>query len=293
MLRYRPAMSLPRVFVPLLLVGCLSCVPTGTSREAAQHIAAGDLDGARVALEQRSRARPRDVDTRVELGEVYYRIARDALDDRQDEARYLAFLERSVSEFLTAMELAPRDVRPHLYLAVMDTYRGDLDRALRGFQNTRRLSRSPIAYTNIAEIHVYRGKLAEARRWNDIGVRGGAPYGAVLFNDMLIQWHEGDLDAARRTFARLKRSHPDMIRTINLARLPEEPRQFEDFAGYCCASPACGPYLTHACGLLSIATERRQLSEQATLEELRIEMERVRRMRRVYDQQRELEIEVE
>lgn len=282
-----------RTLVSLVLFATVSCVPTGGTREAAQRVATGDLDGARIALEQRRDQRPRDVDVRVALGEVYYRIARAALDGQDDERRYLEYLERSVSEFLTAMELSPRDDRPHLYLAVMDTYRGDLDRALRGFQNTRRLSRSPVAYTNIAEIHLYRGELAEARRWNDLGVRVGAPYGAVLFNDMLIRWHEGDLDGARRTFARLKRSHPDMIRTINLARLPEEPRQFEDFAGYCCASPACGPYMTHACSLLSIATEQRQLSEEATLEELRIEMERVRRMRRVYDQSKELEIEVE
>lgn len=283
-----------RPFLSLVVLTSLACVPTtGGTREAAQSVAAGDLEGARAALERRRSERPRDVDTRVALGEVYYRIARDALDRDHDEARYLAYLERSVSEFVTAMELAPRDDRPHLYLAVMDTYRGDLDRALRGFNNTRRLSRSPIAYTNIAEIYVYRGNIAEARRWNDLGVRGGAPYGAVLFNDMLMRWHEGDLDGARRTFARLKRSHPDMIRTINMARLPEEPRQFEDFAGYCCASPACGPYMKNACSLLSIATEQRQLSKEATLEELRIEMERVRRMRKVYDQDKQLDIEVE
>ena len=282
------------MLVPVLLVTSLSCVPTGGGpREATQRVATGDLEGARIALEQRRDARPRDVDVRVALGEVYYRIARDALDARNDERRYLEFLDLSVSEFVTAMELSPRDDRPHLYLAVMDTYRGDLDRALRGFQNTRRLSRSPIAYTNIAEIHLYRGEVSDARRWNDLGVRSGAPYGVVLFNDMLIQWYEGELDAARRIFARLKRSHPDMIRTINLARLPEEPRQFEDFARYCCASPACGPYMTHACTQLSMATEQRELSKEATLEELRIEMERVRRMRRVYDASKELEIEVE
>ncbi len=290
---YRSAMRAVRALVSFLLLATLACVPTGGTRQAAQRVAPGDLEGARIALEQRRHERPRDVDARIALGEVYYRIARAALDGEHDERRYLEYLERSVSEFVTAMELSPRDDRPHLYLAVMDTYRGDLDRALRGLQNTRRLSRSPIAYTNIAEIYVYRGDLAGARRWNDRGVRAGAPYGAVLFNDMLIRWHEGDLDAARRIFARLKRSHPDMIRTINLARLPEEPRQFEDFAGYCCASPACGPYLAHACSLLSIATEQRQLSKEATLEELRIEMERVRRMRRVYDKDRTVDIEIE
>ena len=38
---------------------------------------------------------PNSVDARVELGDVYYRIAREALDREHDEERYLEFLERS------------------------------------------------------------------------------------------------------------------------------------------------------------------------------------------------------
>ena len=175
----------------------------------------------------------------------------------------------------------------------MDVYRGDLRRAMRGFDNVRRLAPSGVAYTNIAEVYVYLGKPDKARRWNELGVRRGAPYGAVLFNDMLIAWREGDLDKARTLFNRIRRQDPEMIRTINVARLPTEPRVFEDFAGYCCRSPACGPYMENACRDLSLEVGERDISEEAVLKELRIEMERARRMREVYEQRKELEIQIE
>ncbi|MDJ0849877.1 MAG: tetratricopeptide repeat protein [Myxococcota bacterium] len=269
------------------------CVPGGATGRAQRQAAAGDLAGAQAALEQQRDRQPRSVDVRVALGETYYRIARDALDRGHDEARYLAFLERSVDEFVTAAELDPRDERPHFYLAMMDVYRGDLRRAMRGFDNARRLAPTGISYTNIAEIYVYLGRPDKARRWNELGLRRGAPYGAVLFNDMLIAWREGDVDKARALFTQLRRQDPEMIRNINVARLPTEPRVFEDFAGYCCRSPACGPYMKDACTALSLEVGEREISEEAVLRELRIEMERARRLREVYEQRKELEIKVE
>ncbi len=277
----------------LLLLAALDCAPGGTAGRAQRQAAAGDLEGARAELEKQRRRQPRSVDVRVALGEVYYRIARDALDRQHDEARYLAYLERSVEEFVTALELDPRDDRPHFYLAVMDVYRGDLTKAMRGFDNARRLAPAGIAYTNIAEVYVYLGKPNKAQRWNELGLRRGAPYGAVMFNDMLIAWRRGDLARARSLFAQLRRQAPEMLRTINVARLPEEPRSFEDFAGYCCRSPACGPYLVRACRDLSLEVGEREISEEAVLRELRIEMERARRMREVYEQRKELEITVD
>lgn len=274
----------------LALVGALACAPGGPAR---QQIEAGDLEGARAALEHERQQRPRDVDARVALGEVYYRIAREALDRDRDEARYLAYLERSVDEFVKAVELDPRDDRPHFFLALMDTYRGDLHRALRGFNNARRLKPVGVAYTNIAEIYLYMDHLHKARRWNELGLKKRAPYGAVVFNDMLISWKEGDLNRARGYFAQLRSRYPEMIQSINVARLPRPPRAFEDFAGYCCGSPACGPYMKDACRDLSLAVQEREISEEAVLRELRIEMERTRRMREVYRQRKELEIEID
>ncbi len=285
----RQSSSLPAC---LVLAG-LACAPGGPVGRAQTRAAAGDLEGARAELERERERRPGSVDARVALGEVYYRIARDALDRERDEARYLAFLERSVAEFLTALEIDPRDARPHFYLGVMDTYRGELRQALRGFENARRLEPNALAYTNIAEIYVYLGHLHKARRWNDLGLRKGAPPGVGLFNEMLIHWREGDLHQARRDFSELQASDPEQLRTINVARLPEAPRRFEDFAGYCCSSPACGPYMRSACRELALDVREREVSEETVRRELLLEMEKARRLRKVYEQRKELEIEIE
>ena len=254
---------------------------------------AGDLAGAQADLERAREQRPDSVETRIALGQVYYQIARDALDRQHDEGRYLTFLELSVSEFVKAIELDPRNDEPHFYLAMMDAYRGDLHRALRGMNNARRLNPGGVAYTNIAELFVYMGQLEKARTWNNLGLRRGAPYDIGVFNDMLIAWKQGDLDEARRCFADLRSANSEALRTINVARLPEAPRRFEDFARYCCGSPACGPYMRDACHALELDVRDRELSKEALLKELRIEMERQRRLREVYEQRKELDIDVE
>jgi tetratricopeptide (TPR) repeat protein len=277
----------------LLVLAGGACALGGNVSRAQRELEGGNLEGAREILERERDEHPSSADVRVALGEVYYRIARDALDRERDEARYLDHLERSVGEFVTAVELDPRDDRPHFFLAMMDTYRGDAREALRGFALVKRLRPTGIAYTNIAEIWVYLGKPDTAQEWNDLGLKKGAPYGAVLFNDMLIAWQAGDLAQARRTFARLREHHPDMLSTINVAPVPEAPRSFEDFAGYCCGSPACGPYLDDACHELSLEVQQRELSAEAARQELRIEMEKQRRLRQVYEQNKELEIEIE
>jgi len=287
------ARASPALIAGLLLAAATACAPGGTVGRAQAQAEAGDLEGARAELERERDRRPDSVDVRIALGEAYYRIARDALDRDHDEARYLAFLERSVAEFVRAVELDPQNHYPHFFLAVIDTYRGEPRQALRGLNNARRLQPDGLAYTNIAELFVYLGELHKARRWNDLGLRRGAPYGAALFNDMLISWREGDLDEARRRFAELRQSDPELLRTINMARLPEAPRRFEDFAGYCCLSPACGPYLKDACGALALEVREREISDEAVLKELRIEMEKQRRLREVYRQRKDLEIEVE
>jgi hypothetical protein len=137
------------------------------------------------------------------------------------------------------------------------------------------------------------GQLNKARTWNDLGLKRGAPYGIGVFNDMLIAWKQGDLAEARRCFSELQASDPDQLRTINVARLPEAPRRFEDFAGYCCESPACGPYMKDACHALALDVREREISEETVRKELLIEMEKQRRLRKVYEQRKELEIEVE
>jgi tetratricopeptide (TPR) repeat protein len=276
----------------LLLLAAGGCAPQAISRAEARS-QAGDIEGARQELERERDLRPDSADVRVALGQTYYRIARDALDREHDEARYLTYLEKSVSEFVAALEIDPRDEDPHFYLAMIDTYRGQLRQAMRGMYNYKRLNPSGAAYTNIGELYVYLGELAKAQNWTDLGIKRGAPYGFGLFNDMLIAWKRGDLEKAHRCFAELKATDPELLRTINEARLPAAPRRFEDFAGYCCSSPACGPYMRDACQTLALEVRERELSKEAVLKELQIEMEKRRRLQKVYEQRKELEIQIE
>jgi tetratricopeptide (TPR) repeat protein len=270
----------------------IGCAPAGLG-EARSALRTNDLATARELLERDRQSHPRSLEVRLALGEVYYRSARDALDWEGDEGRYLAFLEQALQEFVAATRIDPESPDAHLYFAVMDVYRGDLDGALRGLENVRRLSPGPIADTNLAEVYIYLGRLDEAKRWNQGATLGGSGPPQVLFNQMLIDWVEGDLDAARRAFEELRRRHPESIRNINLAPLPLAPRRFEQFAGYCCGSPACGPYLEQACADLALPVTRREVSEETLLEELRLEMERRRRLAEVYRQRKELSIEID
>jgi tetratricopeptide (TPR) repeat protein len=287
------ARSSRTILAALLSLAAAGCAPAGGVDRAMSAASGGNLEGARVELEKQRARSPGSPQVRLALGTVYYRIARDALDRGGDEARYLAYLEQSVDEFVTAAEMVPREPDPHIYLAAIDVYRGDLDAALRGFENARRLSPSGIAYTNLGEIHVYRGDLEAARRATLTGLRRGAGAGPVTFNQMLIHWRAGELQAAERDFQTLWRDYPQMLSTINMARVPREPDNFEDFAGLCCGSPACGPYLKDACQRLGLAVQERELSGASALKELQIEMEKERRLRKVYEGRKDIEIDVE
>lgn len=286
-------MSLRRARV-WALAACLaatSCAPKGID-EARSALRTNDLATARRLLERDREAHPDDADVRIALGETYYRSARDALDWDGDEGTYLAYLERSVDEFTTAAALAPARSEPHLYMAMMDVYRGDLESALRGLRNCRRLAPGPIADTNIAEIYIYRGDLVAASRWNQSGLLAGGGLGPVTFNRMLMHWSRGQLREAREAFETLRLHHPEMLRNFNISPVPQTPTRFEDFARYCCGSPACGPYLEHACAAQGLEVLRREVSEETLLKELRIEMEKRRRLRETYGQRKELELEI-
>lgn len=292
--------TLHRVAVSSLLLLALACSlgqggmqGSRSQSRSAQDAPSAGLPGMARQLEQARDRNPRSMDTRLALGVVYYRMAREALDRDHDEARYLRDLELALDEFVTAVELDPRDPGPHTYLAAIDLYQGNLPGSFRSLNNARRLEPSGVAYSNIAEAYVYKGSLDQARQWNETALRRNAPYGAIQFNDMLIAWSEGDLETARDRFARLKRHDREFILHVNMAPLPEEPRYFEDFAAYCCESPACGPYLDAQCHALSLDVTENEMSEDATLRALRLEMEKKRRVREVYRQRKELEIDVE
>jgi tetratricopeptide (TPR) repeat protein len=287
---HAPAAILVRL-APLVLA-LAACAPKGLE-EARSALRTNDLPTARRLLEADRERYPNSVPVHLELGEVYYRSARDALDWDDDEGSYLAYLEKSVDEFVRAAALDPKNPQPLFFLAMIDVYRGDIDSALRGLRNTRKLGFGAVGDTNLAEGYVYAGNLVEASRWNQEGRLRGAGLGPVTFNDMLMQWSKGDLDGARRSFELLRVEYPEQIRTINAAPLPTEPGSFEEFARYCCGSPACGPYLEKACDALSLPVKHREISNETLLRELRLEMETRRRLQEIYRQRKELEIEVE
>ncbi|MGI9591707.1 MAG: tetratricopeptide repeat protein [Myxococcota bacterium] len=293
-----PAKTLPLPsFLLLLVLACSAGTPglPGARRGGTDvgDIPAAQLPQAARQLEQERSRNPRSVETRLALGVVYYRMAREALDRDRDEERYLEALARSLDELVTSVELDPENPEPHTYLAAIDLYQGDLPGTFRNLNNARRLYPSGVAYSNIAEAYVYKGLPDRARKWNDVALRKDAPYSAILYNDMLIAWREGDLGAAQRHFASLRRHHPEVIRRMHMAPLPVPPRSFEEFAAYCCESPACGPYLEPQCRALSLAVSETEISEEATLRALRLEMEQQRRIQEVYRQRKELELEVE
>ena len=51
--------------------------------------------------------------------------------------------------------------------------------------------------------------------------------------------------------------------------------------------------MIEACTELSLTVQQRKLSQEAILKDLKIEIERTRRLRKIYDQRRELEITIE
>ena len=279
-----------RVALILIALALASCAPSGVDA-ARSALRTNDLNTARTVLEAAREREPNSFDVRLTLGEVYYRSARDALDWDDDEGSYLAYLEKSVDEFVRAAALDPKNPQPLFWLAMIDMYRGDIKAAQQGLRNTRKLGFGPIGDTNLAESYVYAGNLNEAFRWNEAGRQAGAGLGPVTFNEMLIAWRTGDLRAARQSFDVLRVQYPEMINTINVAPLPHTPRRFEEFAGYCCASPACGPYLEKSCDALRLPVKHREISKETLLEELRVQMEAQRKLQQIYKQRKEIEIE--
>jgi len=276
-------------FLEGLIVSCSLAPDRSNRRQTGQTLPNTEQNASRGKVVPGSRI----TGTSIDRGQQYYRSARKALEDEKDQEKYISLLEKSTDQFVKALELEPRDSRPHFFLAVIDAYRGDLTSALRGFNNARKLNPTGVSYTNIAEIFIYLGRLQKAYKWNDLGLRKGAPYGAYVFNEMLLAWKEGDLKDAESNFFTLKKNNPEYISIINVSELSEPPENFEGFAQYCCSSPACGPYMIEACTELSLTVQQRKLSQEAILKDLKIEIERTRRLRKIYDQRRELEITIE
>jgi tetratricopeptide (TPR) repeat protein len=262
-----------------LALSLLACTGVGgpSRGQVEKALEAGQLDQAVVLAEERRDRYPRDPAVRDELGEVYYKAARKALDEeRYDD--YTRFLGLAFDEWVESLRLDPTSPSPHTWMGIVAAYQGDLDRALTSFHNARRLGdRSPIHYSNLAEVYVYRGDLGKARRYLEKARRLGAPPVYLEITGTLAAWRSGDLVEARDMFASAYGLDPEQVNNWNEAPVSSPIESFEDFTGYCCSHVACGPYMETACKKMRLEIARRNLRDEEEIyrgrKDLQVEIE--------------------
>ncbi|MEN8160597.1 MAG: nitronate monooxygenase, partial [Myxococcota bacterium] len=159
----------------------------------------------------------------------------------------------------------------------------------------RRLApRSWVSYTNLAEVLIDKGSpRRDVERWNTRGEKLGADPAVAELNLCLVSWRDGNVTAAERHFKRVRRLNPAVLENWHEAPVSEPIQTLADLMRYCCVSPACGPYLAEACEESQLEVARREIPEEVAREELRLEMERRRKLEAIYDQRRDLEIQIE
>jgi tetratricopeptide (TPR) repeat protein len=264
-----------------------------TRRSATHELRQGRVDAAIATLERLREEYPKRDDVRLDLGIAYYRKAREALDHLR-EPEYLSFLAKSQQEFLESADLAPRSPQPHTWMGIVAVYQGDADRALRDFRNALRLEpRSPTAHTNLAELYVYRGEIGAARSHLDKARKMRVAPAQAELVETLAAWRQGDYVEAREVFDMLYSLDPDFVKNWNEAPLEDPIESFQDLTEFCCSHLACGPYMDKACQEMHHEVKRREVAAETLREELRLEMERQKRLRDIYRRERDVEIDVE
>jgi tetratricopeptide (TPR) repeat protein len=255
-------------------------------------LAAADPELAR--LEKERDKRPNDPERRQALGEAYYREARRALDEK-DFPAYESYLAKAMDEVLESARLDPESASPHVFMGIVAAYQGDIGRTFRSLANARRLApRAWTSYTNLAETLVYKGSpRRDVERWLERADKLGGDPAVSELNLCLVSWRDGDLEAADRHFKRVKRLNPQVLKSWNEAPVPKPIETLADLMSYCCGSPACGPYLSHACQESQLEVAKREIPEEVARRELLVEMERRRKLDEIYSKRRDLEIEVE
>jgi Flp pilus assembly protein TadD len=288
----RPILS--AVVSALFAVGVFGCAgTTGVVRQAQQDLNAGRVDEAVVALESAAEASPGSFEVLHELGIAYYLRARKALDEERYED-YGDDLERALDQWIKCLRIDPASPTPHTWMGIVAAYQGSLDSAEKDFRNAMRLApQSWVSHTNLAQTLIYKGQLSQARHYLSKGERLRASPVVIELNLALAAWRAGDLVEARDMFDSAYRTNPEEVNIWDVAPVPEPIESFRDFTTYCCASPACGPYMEVACKQMQLEVKRRQVRDETVLREIRIEMERRRQLEEIYRRRRDLKIEVE
>jgi len=278
----------------LALLMLVACAGVGSSvRQAQKEADAGRPDAAARSLETLRDQHPNDFEVRLELGVVYYKLARKALDeDRQKD--YTRYLEQSLNEVLEAARIEPESPSPHTWMGIISAYRDDLNASLGSFKNARRLSpRAAVHHLNMAQIYVYRGELSRAHHSVEKARRLGARGTFVDLVEALAAWRRGDLVEARDLFEQAYSLDPEEVNTWDEAPVDQPIESFRDFTAYCCSNHTCGPHMGKACRRMQLAVKGRELQDETLRQELVIEMERRRKLREIYEKRRDLRIEVE
>jgi tetratricopeptide (TPR) repeat protein len=278
-----------------LALSLLACAGVGgpTRGQVERALEAGQLDQAVVLAEQRRDRYPRDPAVRDELGEVYYKAARRALDEERFED-YERLLGLALDEWIESLRLDPTSASPHTWMGIVAAYQGDLDRALTSFHNARRLGdRSAVHYSNLAETYIYRGNLGKARRYLEKARRLGAPPVVLEITGSLAAWRSGDLVEARDLFDSAYTLNREEVNTWNEAPVSDPIESFDDFTGYCCSHVACGPYMATACTEMRHEIARRNLRDETIRRELVLEMDRRRKLEEIYRNRKDLQVEIE
>jgi tetratricopeptide (TPR) repeat protein len=287
-----PLLPLPGIALALALA-LLSCSSTGPVPAEVRQQVEKDPAAALPKLEQLAQQYPAEYDVHMLLGQSHYKLARKALD-LHDEPTYLRHVEQATDQFVHCVGMRPADAGPHIWLAMIDAYQGNMDGALRSLQKAQQLApNSPVSYTNLAQVYIYLDKLSRARAMLARARKLGGPGPYVELNEMLASWKEGDMQDARDLFDGVYAKAPDAVQTFDEAPVSSPIKSFDDYVAYCCGNPSCGPYMRGPC-----LKAKQQVSErEVTLETLRREQQIAReareKLRKVYSGEREVTIEGE
>jgi tetratricopeptide (TPR) repeat protein len=282
-------LALPLCILSFALHACSTGVVPGAVRARVETDPATALG----ELEALAQQHPHDFEVRMLIGQSHYKLARKALDQK-DEPAYLRHVERATATFVDAAAMRPADASPHIFLAMIDAYQADMKGALRSLRKAQQLAPgNPISYTNLAQIYIYLDQVNRAETMLDRARDLGGPGPHVEMNEMLAAWKRGDMVDARDLFDVIHGENPEFLQTWDEAPVSGPMESFDDFVAYCCGNPSCGPYMRGPC-----EKARQEVAErEVTLETLRREQEIAResreKLRRVYTGEREVTIEAE
>ena len=289
-----------RLALALALFAALSCSTT-SEHAVQQDVKNGDLEAAQKKIAQRSADDPDDFRTRMQSGKDYYSLARKAFDDGK-QSDFMRYLRNAQTEFLAAAKIEPDDPSPHTWLGIVAAYQGELNAADLAMRNALRLATmdsyerrgaGSFYYVNLAYIAVYRGDLLKARRYLAKAQKKGADPDETARVSVLISWKANDMVEARDIFSGEAMLSKEFTTTWDGEPLAKKMENFDDFAAVCCKNPSCGPNMEHACARERQAVVRRDNDAETVQAQLEAERERRAKLKEIYDQRKELNIEIE